>query len=111
MADANQQFHRGVVELAGSGAKLPAGGADRAKPGERVAVSVRPEHFELTEPGEGAFDAVVRGVEFTGATCQFELQAEDLELSVAVPDRPGLPRPGDGVGLRPDAEHAWLVRP
>ncbi|MGW1676474.1 ABC transporter ATP-binding protein [Saccharopolyspora sp. NPDC002376] len=102
---------RAMVELAGSGAKLATGGAEQTKTGERVAVSVRPEHFELTEPGQGSFDAVVRAVEFTGATCQFELQAGDLELSVAVPDRPGLPRPGDAVGLRPDADHAWLVRP
>ena len=102
---------RAVVELTSSGAKLSTGGADGAKPGDRVAVSVRPEHFALTDPGEGAFDAVVRDVEFTGATCQFELRADGLELSVAVPDRPGLPRPGDGVGLRPDAEHAWLVQP
>ncbi|MFI0463405.1 ABC transporter ATP-binding protein [Saccharopolyspora sp. 5N102] len=102
-----------VVELAGSGAKFAAGRSAEfaAAVGDRVAVSVRPEHLTITEVGEGSFDAVVRAVEFTGATCEYEVTAGELELSVAVPDRPGLPKPGDVVGLRPEAQHAWLVRP
>lgn len=79
--------------------------------GESVAVSVRPEHLTFTEPGDGVFDAVVRGIEFTGSSCQFDLLAGELELAVTVADRADLPRPGDRVGVRVEPGRAWVVRP
>jgi iron(III) transport system ATP-binding protein len=99
-----------VVELPG-GAKIeaahPAGMAISG--GDKVAVSVRPEQLRLTEPGGGMLDAVVRAVEFTGVSSQFEVVSGELQLAVTVPDSAALPRPGDTVGLRPEPGQAWLV--
>ncbi|MET7903918.1 ABC transporter ATP-binding protein [Streptomyces sp. NPDC005355] len=78
--------------------------------GDRVAISIRPEHLDFTEAGSGALDVVVKAVEFTGSNCVFDVVAGDLELAVAVPDRAALPQPGDTVGLRPEPGRAWLVQ-
>ncbi len=79
--------------------------------GDSVAVSVRPEHLTFTDAGAGTFDAEVRGIEFTGSHCQFDLRAGDLDLAVTAADRVDLPRLGDTVGVRPESGRAWVVRP
>ncbi|EIE98933.1 ABC transporter ATP-binding protein [Saccharomonospora glauca] len=103
---------RAAVKL-GSGATVLAGHPEDlgVSTGEPVAVSVRPEHLAFTEAGEGIFDAVVRNIEFTGSSCQFDLLAGELELAVTAADRADLPRPGDRVGVRVEPERAWVVRP
>nr|WP_244444270.1 TOBE domain-containing protein [Lutibaculum baratangense] len=79
------------------------------RPGDRVTLSIRPEHFH-TEPGEDGRQslgqAVVESVSFLGTHHQAKVRhTEDdgFRATVLLPQT-GEPRPGDRIGLwvRPD---------
>ena len=89
--------------------------SSEASPGDRIALSLRPETMRI-EPGAeetgtpvGAIRATVRMTEFTGASCVIWLRYGDQDLLATIPDTDDLPAARQDVMLRPDIERTWAV--
>jgi iron(III) transport system ATP-binding protein len=82
----------------------------RPLPGDRYAVSLRPEALRFCPPESAALRGEVTGEEFTGATVSYDVAVDDLTLTVTASDS-AVPDPvlGERVGLTIDPDRAWLV--
>ncbi|WP_416902987.1 ABC transporter ATP-binding protein [Micromonospora echinospora] len=102
-----------TVRLPGGGevaVGAPAGHGRKA--GENALVSVRPEHIALTATTDpGALPGRVTEVEFTGMATNLVVDMAGESVQVAAVDVPTGIAVGDQVGLRPNRERMWVVRP
>ncbi len=78
-------------------------------PGDAGMLSVRPELLRACPLEDASLVGLVGATEFTGASVTFEVTVGDLELTVTVPDQPGLPGTGDRIGLAWDTSRTWMV--
>ncbi|MEU4567004.1 ABC transporter ATP-binding protein [Micromonospora sp. NPDC023956] len=80
--------------------------------GENALVSVRPEHIALTSTTDpGALPGRITEVEFTGMATNLVVDVAGEPIQVAAVDVPAGVTVGDQVGLRPNRERMWVVRP
>ena len=102
----------GVVRGGGAGATIAlAAGTSVAAPvavsdGREVLYGIRPEHLSLADPSAGLPGEVVV-VEPTGADTQVVCRVGTQDVIAVLRDRVAC-RPGDRVGLKPDASRAHL---
>jgi multiple sugar transport system ATP-binding protein len=102
----------GVARRQGGDASVQlAAGATVAAPaalddGREVLYGIRPEHLSLADPSQG-LPAEVVVVEPTGADTQVVCRVGGHDVIAVLRDRVAC-RPGDRVGLRPDAGRAHV---
>ncbi len=94
----------GATIALASGASVPAPAATGE--GREVLYGIRPEHLALVDPSAGLPGEVVV-VEPTGADTQVVCRVGAQDVIAVLRDRVAC-RPGDRVGLRPDASRAHL---
>ncbi|MEZ2388186.1 ABC transporter ATP-binding protein [bacterium RCC_150] len=89
---------------------VPASPYVRAAPGAAVQVSIRPEQLSFGTAEDGILAGVVKSLEFTGASLNYEVQCDSQTLTVMAPDNPDAPREGDPVHLVCGRNKAWMVQ-
>lgn len=73
---------------------------------EPATLSLRPEHVQITAPGNGGVPAVLRHISFLGQTVRLSLATlDDREMAADVPTVEWIDRP-----LEPGAAVAWTAR-
>jgi iron(III) transport system ATP-binding protein len=82
-----------------------------ATPGTGVKVSIRPEQLSFGTEDDSILSGVVRSLEFTGASLNYEVECGPETLTVTVPDSLDAPREGDSVHLVCGRNKAWMVQP
>ena len=103
----------GVRLKLGSGGELevPSSPYVEATPGADVKVSIRPEQLSFGAEGDSILSGVVRSLEFTGASLNYEVKCGPEILTVSVADSQDAPREGDSVYLVCGRNKAWMVQP
>jgi len=106
----------GTVALRTPVGELVCAGGDKARAGEKLLVSVRPEALALvTEPDDGAsqntFPAVIEDVTYLGETSQFVLRAGSATLKCLTLARPvgGRLKPGQRTRFHIPPDSAVLL--
>jgi len=100
------------LKLDGGGElEVPAAPHVEAVAGAGVQVSIRPEQLGFGSAQEGILSGVVKSLEFTGASLNYEVECGPATLTVTVPDSLDAPREGDPVHLVCGRNKAWMVQP
>ena len=100
------------LRLEGGGElQVPTSPHVEATPGMGVKVSIRPEQLSFGTKDDSILTGVVRSLEFTGASLNYEVGCGAEILTVSVPDSLDAPREGDSVHLVCGRNKAWLVQP
>ncbi|WP_285724835.1 ABC transporter ATP-binding protein [Psychromicrobium xiongbiense] len=79
--------------------------------GSDVQVSIRPEQLGFGTAQDGILNGIVKSLEFTGASLNYEVECGSDTLTVTVPDSLDAPREGDQVHLICGRNKAWMVQP
>ncbi len=90
---------------------VPASPSVDAVVGTGVQVSIRPEQLSFGTASECILAGVVKSLEFTGASLNYEVECGPETLTVTVPDSVDAPREGDAVNLVCGRNKAWMVQP
>ena len=91
--------------------EVPSSPYVEATPGAVVNVSIRPEQLSFGAEGDRILSGVVRSLEFTGASLNYEVKCGPEILTVSVADSQDAPREGDSVYLVCGRNKAWMVQP
>lgn len=89
---------------------VPASPNVKAVAGTGVQVSIRPEQLSFGNAEEGILAGVVKSLEFTGASLNYEVECGPETLTVTVSDSVDAPREGDSVHLVCGPNKAWMVQ-
>ncbi|MDM0110623.1 sn-glycerol-3-phosphate ABC transporter ATP-binding protein UgpC [Variovorax sp. J22R133] len=112
----SMNFLAGRIDLSGEagvaqvitddGLRLPLPGTPAVTHGHRVVYGARPEHFEITQHGDG-LPAEVIVVEPTGSETQIALRVGAQDIVAAFRERVVV-RPGERISVRPQAAHVHV---